>query len=105
MTGGPSGARASGSHYAGSDEPAADVPIPPDLSRRYGGSSTGRDWLASLPRLVGQCLDQWQLELDLAPGALPWNGHGAIVVPVRHWPAPTPVGTPVAAPAAAKPPS
>ena len=61
----------------------ADVPIPPDLSRRYGGSATGRDWLASLPRLVRHCLDQWQLELDLAPGALPWNGHGAIVVPVR----------------------
>lgn len=61
----------------------ADIPIPPDLSRRYGGSSTGRDWIASLPRLVRHCLDQWQLELDLAPGALPWNGHGAIVVPVR----------------------
>ena len=60
-----------------------DVPIPPDLSRRYGGSSTGRDWLASLPRLVRHCLDRWQLQLDLAPGALPWNGHGAIVVPVR----------------------
>ncbi|MET4136868.1 aminoglycoside phosphotransferase family protein [Pseudarthrobacter sp. PvP090] len=63
--------------------PSADLPIPPDLSRRYGGSSTGRDWLSSLPRLVRHCRDQWQLELDLAPGALPWNGHGAIVVPVR----------------------
>ena len=61
----------------------ADVPIPPDLSLRYGGSSTGRDWLASLPRLIRHGLDQWQLELDLAPGALPWSGHGAIVVPVR----------------------
>lgn len=61
----------------------ADIPIPPDLSRRYGGTSTGRDWLAALPRLVRHCLDQWRLELDLAPGALPWNGHGAIVVPVR----------------------
>ncbi|HEX9229052.1 MAG TPA: aminoglycoside phosphotransferase family protein [Arthrobacter sp.] len=62
----------------------ADIPIPPDLGRRYGGSSAGRDWLSSLPRLVGHCLEQWQLELDLAPGALPWNGHGAIVVPVRR---------------------
>ena len=61
----------------------ADIPIPPDLSRRYGSSSAGRDWLASLPRLVRHCLEQWQLELDLAPGALPWNGHGALVVPVR----------------------
>ncbi|KQN86152.1 aminoglycoside phosphotransferase family protein [Arthrobacter sp. Leaf69] len=62
----------------------ADIPIPPDLGRRYGGSSPGRDWLSSLPRLVRHCLEQWQLELDLAPGALPWNGHGAIVVPVRR---------------------
>ena len=62
----------------------ADVPIPPELSRRYGGSATGRDWLASLPRLIKECLDRWQLEPDLAPGALPWNGHGAIVVPVLH---------------------
>ncbi|BCW66401.1 aminoglycoside O-phosphotransferase [Arthrobacter sp. NicSoilB4] len=64
--------------------PTADVPIPPGLSRRYGGSATGRDWLASLPRLIEQSLDRWQLEPDLAPGALPRNGHGAIVVPVRH---------------------
>ena len=62
----------------------AHVPIPPDLSRRYAGSSTGRDWLASLPRLIEQSLDRWQLRPDLATGALPWNGHGAIVVPVRH---------------------
>ncbi|WP_160666787.1 aminoglycoside phosphotransferase family protein [Pseudarthrobacter sp. ATCC 49987] len=62
----------------------ADVPIPPDLSRRYGASATGRDWLASLPRLIQQSLDRWQLELELAPGTLPWNGHGAIVVPVRR---------------------
>ncbi|MCB5281566.1 MULTISPECIES: aminoglycoside phosphotransferase family protein [unclassified Arthrobacter] len=61
----------------------ADLPIPTDLSRRYGGSAGGRDWLASLPRLIRECLGRWQLELDLAPGALPWNGHGAIVVPVR----------------------
>lgn len=60
-----------------------NLPIPPHLSRRYGGSAAGRDWLAALPRLVRRCLDQWQLELDLAPGALPRNGHGAIVVPVR----------------------
>ncbi len=64
----------------------ADVPIPPDLSRRYGGSARGRDWLASLPRLVNACLERWELRLDLAPDVLPWNGHGAIVVPVRRGP-------------------
>ena len=63
--------------------PPADVPIPPDLNRRYSRSSAGRAWLASLPDMIRGRLEQWQLELDLAPGALPWSGHGGIVVPVR----------------------
>ncbi|MHA7222620.1 aminoglycoside phosphotransferase family protein [Arthrobacter sp. RHLT1-20] len=62
----------------------ADVPIPPDLTRRYGGGASGREWLASLPRLIRHCLAQWQLKLDLVPGTMPWNGHGAIVVPVHR---------------------
>ncbi|MDR7081464.1 streptomycin 6-kinase [Arthrobacter ginsengisoli] len=65
---------------------SAEVPIPPDLSRRCGASTAGRDWLASLPRLIRHSLDRWQLELDLGPDALPGNGHGAIVVPVRRRP-------------------
>jgi streptomycin 6-kinase len=63
---------------------SADVPIPPDLSRRYSTTASGRDWLASLPRLVRSGLDRWQLAVDLGPGCLPWHGHGAIVVPVRR---------------------
>lgn len=63
---------------------SADVPIPPDLSRRYDRSAAGRAWLASLPGLIRQCLDRWELDVELEPGALPWNGHGAIVVPVRR---------------------
>ena len=63
--------------------PAA-VQIPPSLTRRYGSSAEGRAWLASLPRLMVQRLDDWQLEPDLAAGALPWSGHGAIVIPVRR---------------------
>jgi streptomycin 6-kinase len=61
-----------------------DIPIPPDLTRRYSRSAGGRAWLASLPRLISGCLTQWRLEPELAPGTLPWNGHGAIVVPVRR---------------------
>ncbi|MET3809753.1 aminoglycoside phosphotransferase family protein [Arthrobacter sp. UYEF3] len=61
--------------------PAA-VPIPPELTRRYGGSAEGRAWLASLPRLIDRCLEQWRLVPDPARGALPWHGHGAVVVPV-----------------------
>ena len=62
-------------------QPAA-VPIPPDLAARYSRSSSGRAWLAALPDLVQGRLEHWQLQLDLPPGGLPWNGHGGIVVPV-----------------------
>src|SRR5688500_9041313 len=64
--------------------PTPDLPIPPDLSRRYSATAQGRNWLASLPELLGRCLDRWELVLDATPGSLPWNGHGAIVVPVRR---------------------
>ena len=64
--------------------PIPDVPIPHDLSRRYARTPAGRAWLASLPGLIGQFLDQWDLAPDLEPGALPWNGHGGVVIPVRR---------------------
>jgi streptomycin 6-kinase len=60
----------------------AAVPIPPDLTARYGRSSAGRAWLASLPGLIQGRLEHWRLEPDLAAGSMPWNGHGAVVVPV-----------------------
>jgi streptomycin 6-kinase len=60
----------------------AEVPIPPDLSRRYSGSSAGRAWLASLHGLICGRLERWELEVDLEPGQLPWNGHGGVVIPV-----------------------
>jgi streptomycin 6-kinase len=58
------------------------IPIPGDLHARYNRDSAGRDWLASLPGLISESLDRWQLSVDLAPGEEPWNGHGALVVPV-----------------------
>jgi len=58
------------------------IPIPGDLHARYNRDSAGRDWLASLPGLIREALDRWQLSVDLAPGEEPWNGHGALVVPV-----------------------
>ncbi|SDX44020.1 streptomycin 6-kinase [Arthrobacter sp. cf158] len=60
----------------------AMIPIPGDLHARYNRDSAGRDWLASLPGLISDALDRWHLSVDLAPGAEPWNGHGALVVPV-----------------------
>ncbi|MFE4195449.1 aminoglycoside phosphotransferase family protein [Paenarthrobacter sp. NPDC056912] len=58
------------------------IPIPGDLHARYNRDSAGRDWLASLPGLISEALERWDLYVDLAPGAEPWNGHGALVVPV-----------------------
>ncbi|MFS2088724.1 aminoglycoside phosphotransferase family protein [Paenarthrobacter nicotinovorans] len=60
------------------------IPIPGALHARYNRDSAGRDWLASLPGLISGALDRWELSVDLAPGAEPWNGHGALVVPVRR---------------------
>ena len=60
------------------------VPIPADLASRYSRSSAGRAWLVSLPALVTGRMEHWDLALDLAPGAGPWNGHGGVVVPVRR---------------------
>lgn len=59
------------------------IPIPPALALRYAGRAEGRTWLASLPALVRRCLADFGLVADLAPGAVPWSGHGAIVIPVR----------------------
>jgi streptomycin 6-kinase len=60
------------------------VPIPSGLGVRYARTSAGRAWIASLPDLLQDRLDQWRLEVDLAPGSLPWSGHGGMVVPVRQ---------------------
>ncbi|MFP5312742.1 MAG: aminoglycoside phosphotransferase family protein [Actinomycetes bacterium] len=60
------------------------VPVPPDLSARYARSRAGREWLGKLPFLLSERLEEWHLEVDLAPGTLPWNGHGGMVVPVRQ---------------------
>lgn len=60
------------------------VPNPPDLTARYSRSREGRDWLEALPGLIGGCLERWGLDPDLGRGELPWNGHGAVVLPVRR---------------------
>lgn len=58
------------------------LPIPPDLAARYGGTPEGRAWLASLPGTAESLLARWRLASGLGPGVAPWNGHGAIVIPV-----------------------
>ncbi|HEY1155304.1 MAG TPA: aminoglycoside phosphotransferase family protein, partial [Arthrobacter sp.] len=51
---------------------------------RYRRNGAGRAWLDSLHGLLADRLEQWQLDLDLVPGSMPWSGHGGIVVPVRQ---------------------
>ncbi|WP_434618696.1 aminoglycoside phosphotransferase family protein [Arthrobacter sp. A5] len=62
---------------------AAVVPIPADLQRRYRNSSARRAWLASVPVLIENSLQRWNLVVDLPAGREPWNGGTGIVVPVR----------------------
>ncbi|AMB39950.1 MULTISPECIES: aminoglycoside phosphotransferase family protein [Paenarthrobacter] len=62
--------------------PHAAIPIPGELHARYNRDSAGRDWLASLPGLIRGAVDRWDLQVDLGPGNQPWNGHGAVVIPV-----------------------
>lgn len=66
--------------------------IPEALRRRYLGTRAGRNWLEGLPGLVDASLAAFQLVPDLPVGALPWHGHGALVLPVRF-----PGGTPAVA--------
>ena len=61
------------------------ITVPAGLAERYSQDNAGRAWLSSLPGLIQDLVNQWQLELDMAPaGSGPWHGHGAIVVPVRQ---------------------
>jgi streptomycin 6-kinase len=42
----------------------ANLPFPPPQSLEgFGSSEEGRAWLARLPSLLRECVDQWQLEL------------------------------------------
>ncbi|MDM7990372.1 aminoglycoside phosphotransferase family protein [Arthrobacter sp. zg-Y877] len=61
---------------------APAVVVPDALRRRYLVSRDGRTWLAELPGLVESSLADFQLVPD-PPGAAPWHGHGALVLPVR----------------------
>ncbi|NYJ74171.1 aminoglycoside phosphotransferase family protein [Allobranchiibius huperziae] len=65
------------------------VTIPPAFFAKVdgrpaeGGGPDGTTWLASLPRLVEESADLWQLELDDDPSATR-HGECALVVPCRR---------------------
>ncbi|MCC9206153.1 aminoglycoside phosphotransferase family protein [Arthrobacter sp. zg-Y769] len=61
---------------------APAVVVPDALRRRYLGTRDGRAWVADLPGLVETSLAAFRLVPD-PPGAAPWHGHGALVLPVR----------------------
>lgn len=59
--------------------------VPDSLRARLTGEPapagiTGDDWLAALPRLIADLLEEWQLIVDGAPS----SGHTAVVIPVRR---------------------
>ncbi|HEX4216324.1 MAG TPA: hypothetical protein VIA06_23650 [Candidatus Dormibacteraeota bacterium] len=53
-------------------------PVPPGLGR-LGGTSRGRDWLRSLPGLVAECAERWDLRL----GEPYTGGYTSPVAPAR----------------------
>lgn len=57
------------------------VTLPEALQQQYSRTRAGRTWLGSLPLVITEALERWDLDLDLH-GAEPWHGHGALVVPV-----------------------
>ena len=64
------------------------VTIPPAFfakvdGRTAEGGPDGTAWLATVPRLVEECVDLWQLELDGDPSATR-HGECAIVLPCRR---------------------
>lgn len=59
------------------------VEIPLDLRTRHSHTKQGRAWLVELPTLISAALQRWHLTIDLQPNKQPWNGHTAIVLPVR----------------------
>ncbi|GAB3538670.1 aminoglycoside phosphotransferase family protein [Arthrobacter tecti] len=61
---------------------ALDIELPRSLVRNALNLPSGRAWLDGWPALAARYLDEWELVLDLEPGAEPWTGHGAIVLPV-----------------------
>jgi streptomycin 6-kinase len=60
-----------------------NVEIPEPLRLRHRRTPEGRAWLDRLPDIIAMALRQWNLDVDLPSGALPWHGHTGIVLPVR----------------------
>ncbi|MFJ3958677.1 aminoglycoside phosphotransferase family protein [Arthrobacter sp. NPDC090010] len=56
--------------------------IPPGLIERMRRSAEGSRWITSLPGLVDECLQQWDLNLDLSPAFPVLHGYGGLVLPV-----------------------
>lgn len=59
--------------------------VPPRFAAEVGGYDaeagvTGADWLRSLPRLVDECLERWELVRD----GTAMHGYAALVLPVRR---------------------
>lgn len=61
---------------------ARNIELPQSLVRNVLGMPQGRAWLDSWAGIADRYLEDWDLVLDLEPGAEPWSGHVAVVLPV-----------------------
>lgn len=61
---------------------ARNIELPRTLVRNVLGLPRGRAWLDSWTDIANRYLEEWDLVLELEPGAEPWNGHCAVVLPV-----------------------
>lgn len=56
--------------------------LPPQLLESARTIEGGARWVRSWRTLLEECLEAWDLQLDLPPGRGPWAGRCAVVVPV-----------------------
>lgn len=61
---------------------ARDIELPLTLARKVLSLPGGRAWLDGWAGIANRYLEEWDLALDLEPGAGPWSGHCAVVLPV-----------------------
>lgn len=61
---------------------ARNIELPRTLVRKVLNLPGGRAWLDAWAGTANRYLEEWDLVLELEPGAEPWTGHCAVVLPV-----------------------
>lgn len=61
---------------------ARNIELPRTLVRKVLNLPGGRAWVEAWADIANRYLETWDLVLELEPGAEPWSGHCAVVLPV-----------------------